>query len=93
MLVECRDGKIAAIMWLGDRRNLRILNIWGETMRFERLCIFLAALCGATVSANAGEWESIFDGKTLENWDGDPEVWSVKDGALPQQPRTMKQRS
>ena len=51
-------------------------------MRFQRLWLFLAALCAATVSANADEWESIFDGKTLENWDGDPDVWSVKDGAI-----------
>lgn len=25
---------------------------------------------------------SLFDGKTLEGWDGDPRFWSVKDGAL-----------
>ena len=24
----------------------------------------------------------IFDGKTLENWDGDPRLWSVKDGVI-----------
>ncbi|MGB5820310.1 MAG: DUF1080 domain-containing protein [Saonia sp.] len=33
-----------------------------------------------------GEQESgfypIFDGKTLEGWQGDPEYWSVKDGAI-----------
>ena len=42
-------------------------------MRFQRLCLFLAALCAATVSVNADDWESIFDGKTLDGWDGDPE--------------------
>lgn len=26
--------------------------------------------------------EKIFDGKTLDNWDGDPRLWSVKDGLL-----------
>ena len=51
-------------------------------MRFQRLCLFLAALCVATVSVNADDWESIFDGKTLENWDGNPEVWSVQDGTI-----------
>ena len=25
---------------------------------------------------------SIFDGKTLDGWDGDPKFWSVKDGAI-----------
>ncbi len=27
-------------------------------------------------------WGSIFDGKTLEGWDGDPKFWSVEDGCL-----------
>lgn len=26
--------------------------------------------------------KAIFDGKTLEGWDGDPRLWSVKDGVL-----------
>jgi hypothetical protein len=25
---------------------------------------------------------SIFDGKTLDGWEGDPKFWSVKDGAI-----------
>lgn len=28
------------------------------------------------------EWQSLFDGKTLTNWDGDPALWSVQDGAI-----------
>jgi hypothetical protein len=27
-------------------------------------------------------WTQIFDGKTLANWDGDPSVWHVEDGAI-----------
>jgi hypothetical protein len=27
-------------------------------------------------------WTSIFDGRTLDGWDGNPEVWSVADGAI-----------
>ena len=27
-------------------------------------------------------WTQIFDGKTLQGWDGSPEVWHVKDGNL-----------
>ena len=27
-------------------------------------------------------WESIFDGKTLNGWEGDPKYWRVEDGAL-----------
>ena len=29
-----------------------------------------------------GGFESIFDGETLEGWDGDLRLWSVKDGAI-----------
>ena len=37
-----------------------------------------------TTSADHHEegFESIFDGKTLDGWDGDPQMWSVKDGAI-----------
>ncbi len=50
--------------------------------------VTLAATCliGSTNSgtARAAEdgFESIFDGKTLKNWDGNPKFWSVKDGAI-----------
>ena len=27
-------------------------------------------------------WTQIFDGKTLQGWDGPPEVWHVEDGTL-----------
>ncbi len=27
-------------------------------------------------------WTQIFDGKTLDNWDGDADVWHVEDGAI-----------
>ncbi|TAH38277.1 MAG: DUF1080 domain-containing protein [Planctomycetota bacterium] len=30
----------------------------------------------------ASPWRSLFDGKTLEGWDGDPALWSVQDGAI-----------
>jgi hypothetical protein len=38
-------------------------------------------LCSASASADDG-WETIFDGKTLEHWDGNPDFWSVRDGAI-----------
>ena len=28
------------------------------------------------------DWKSLFDGKSLAGWDGDPKFWSVKDGAI-----------
>lgn len=43
-----------------------------------------AALLVAPVVATADEegFKPIFDGKTLDGWDGNPELWSVEDGAL-----------
>jgi hypothetical protein len=51
-------------------------------MRLQRIALLLAALCVATGSASADDWETLFDGKTLDGWDGDPKTWSVKDGAI-----------
>jgi len=28
------------------------------------------------------EWQELFDGKSLDGWDGDPKLWSVEDGAI-----------
>ncbi len=39
-------------------------------------------LAAVTVTAGAEEARSLFDGKTLNGWKGNPDVWSVKDGAL-----------
>lgn len=36
---------------------------------------------GLTATAQDG-WESIFDGKSLEKWDGNPAFWRVEDGAI-----------
>ena len=43
------------------------------------LAFLLAGL--APLSAQDG-FKSIFDGKTLAGWDGNPDLWSVEDGAL-----------
>ena len=45
------------------------------------LMAFATLSLGMTVHAQDG-WETIFDGKTLEKWDGNPEFWSVRDGAI-----------
>ncbi|MAT15989.1 MAG: hypothetical protein CMJ46_12050 [Planctomyces sp.] len=34
------------------------------------------------ISAAEPEFVSIFDGKTLDGWDGNPEFWRVEDGAI-----------
>ncbi len=36
----------------------------------------------STALAKDNEFVTIFDGKTLEGWDGDPKFWRVEDGAI-----------
>jgi hypothetical protein len=36
----------------------------------------------ADEQSKEGGFEAIFDGKSLEGWDGNPEFWSVEDGAI-----------
>jgi hypothetical protein len=53
-------------------------------MRWLALVGFvLVAAAAATAGEADGEgFVRIFDGKTLEGWDGNPDFWSVKDGAI-----------
>src|SRR5436305_10874805 len=50
----------------------------------KRLLFALVLLVGAasTLCAADDNWISIFNGKDLTGWEGDPKLWSVKDGAL-----------
>lgn len=46
-------------------------------------CLAVLVLVGInSQQAAAGEFEPLFDGKSLAGWQGDPELWSVKDGLL-----------
>ena len=47
---------------------------------FALVLPLLFAACA--VAADEEGFEPIFDGKSLEGWDGNPEFWSVKDGAI-----------
>ena len=58
-----------------------------RTLRIALLSVMTAAVVlpivnSSTASAADDKWESLFDGKTLKNWDGNPAFWSVKDGAI-----------
>lgn len=50
------------------------------------ICGLLAAcllLAGTNTMVSADEeWQTLFDGKTLDGWDGNPDHWSVEDGAI-----------
>lgn len=52
--------------------------------RFAPLIPFslIALLALPAAAAEEGGLRSIFDGKTLDGWDGDPKFWSVQDGAI-----------
>jgi len=36
----------------------------------------------SAAAADDGGFQTIFDGKTLDGWDGDPKFWRVEDGAI-----------
>jgi hypothetical protein len=53
----------------------------------KRICaILVLALLLATTPSHAAEppegFVALFDGKTLDGWDGDTNIWSVRDGAI-----------
>src|SRR5439155_8386882 len=45
------------------------------------LAIFVLWL-GASPAQADDDWQTIFDGKTLDGWDGNPDFWRVEDGAI-----------
>lgn len=48
-------------------------------------------LCSTfAVRADEDGWQTIFDGKTLDGWDGNPDFWRVEDGAITGQTTTEK---
>jgi hypothetical protein len=56
----------------------------GEFMqRAIGLCILVALVSAAFAESPASsESKDLFDGKTLDGWDGDSSYWSVEDGAI-----------
>ncbi|MEO0415484.1 MAG: DUF1080 domain-containing protein, partial [Verrucomicrobiota bacterium] len=46
------------------------------------LPLFALVALATNSFAQETEWKSLFDGKSLKGWDGDPKFWSIKDGAI-----------
>src|SRR4051812_35568181 len=46
--------------------------------------------CGDHAGAAGGEYKSIFNGKDLTGWDGDPRLWSAQNGEIVGQTTTDK---
>lgn len=45
-------------------------------------CVAMLIISAPAVRADEDGFKPIFDGKSLDGWDGDPRFWSVKDGAI-----------
>ena len=46
------------------------------------LALVASAFLALTATAAESGFRPIFDGKTLDGWEGNPELWSVEDGAI-----------
>lgn len=54
-------------------------------MRITRILVCLLALVctvGLVQGADEDGWETLFDGRTLDGWDGNPALWRVADGVI-----------
>lgn len=65
-----------------------------QTTRGIALAVLILACTGISSRAVAEEADAgfrpIFDGKSLEGWDGNPDIWHVEDGAITGQTRADK---
>src|SRR5215510_5580130 len=50
-----------------------------RSIHFILAAVFLLALAGTT---HGEDFVDLFNGKDLTGWQGDPDLWSVKDGAI-----------
>ena len=66
------------------RATLRFGNVFARSILVAGLlaAVLLVAVQSAAAADDEAGFVPIFDGKTLEGWDGDPKLWSVKDDAL-----------
>lgn len=67
--------------------NIRILPLGDFAMKRTCILSLIAIACFATFAVAAEPacedgFVPIFDGKTLDGWDGNPAFWSVEDGAI-----------
>ncbi|MGV3774164.1 MAG: 3-keto-disaccharide hydrolase, partial [Verrucomicrobiales bacterium] len=53
-----------------------------KQLQFLMLMLSLLGSLTRLHAAEDGEFKSIFNGKDLTGWEGDPKFWSVKDGAI-----------
>jgi len=49
---------------------------------FPAFCLFYSCKTHHKTNSNSNGFVQIFDGKTLNNWEGDPVYWRVEDGCM-----------
>lgn len=56
---------------------------YGPAMKsFAAVCFFLVATWFDSVAAADPEFQSLFNGRDLTDWDGNPELWRVENGVI-----------
>ena len=85
-MFKCRFVGVA-IRGTDDANQIRCPRYQQEiNMRFRMrsfVCLIACAIFSIVQSATAQDgWLSIFDGKTLDKWDGNPDIWRVEDGTI-----------
>lgn len=55
---------------------------WLVGVLFAVSSIAITSFAQESAPADSGDLKSLFNGKDLTGWDGDPSLWSVKDGVL-----------
>ncbi len=65
-----------------DSLDLREIKL--SIMLYRLLLIILIAASGCKISSHTGDkgFNHIFNGQSLEGWEGDPAYWRVEDGVL-----------
>ena len=46
------------------------------------LLIIILFSCAGSKQTRSGKWISLFDGKSLTGWEGDPKIWRIQDGLI-----------
>ena len=60
---------------------MSIFRAWlGRILAAAILCV--ASPAGGRLAADDAGFVPIFDGKTLDGWEGNPDIWRVEDGAI-----------
>src|SRR5689334_1211154 len=80
--------KLQIRIW--PRMNTDLRRKVERFMRRSLLLVGLVLISGQLLAADAARsapaepsgMQSLFNGKDLSGWDGDPRLWSVKDGVL-----------